>query len=202
MPLVILPSLYLYNLPFKRSWFVQESTTGRVARYPISGTGKSGFNQSFLVDRLWPTVYDPMQQDRIPCPLPSPGISSNSCPCSRWCHPTISLSFALFSSCPHPSQHQGLFSTLRMRWPKYWSFSFSISPSNEYSWFISFSIDWFDLLAVQGSLKSLIQHHSSKASILWHPAFFTIQLTSVPDYWKHHSFDWMDLCQKNVVSTF
>ena len=109
MPLVILPSLYLYNLPFKCSWFVQESTTGRVARYPISGTGKSGFNQSFLVDRLWPTVYDPMQQDRIPCPLPSPGVSSNSCPCSRWCHPTISLSFALFSSCSQSFPASGSF---------------------------------------------------------------------------------------------
>ena len=67
-------------------------------------------------------------------------------------------------------------SALRIRWPKYWSFSFSISPSNVYSGLISFRIDWFDLLAVQGTLKSLLQHHSSKASILWHSAFFTVQL--------------------------
>ena len=63
---------------------------------------------------------------------------------------------------------------LRIRWPKYWSFS--IHPSNEYSGLISFTIDWFDLLAVQGTLKSLLQHHCSKASILWHPAFFMVQL--------------------------
>ena len=68
-------------------------------------------------------------------------------------------------------------SALCIRWPKYWSFSFSISPSNEYSGLISFRIDWFDLLAVQGTLKSLLQHHSSKASILQHSAFFIVQLS-------------------------
>ena len=68
-------------------------------------------------------------------------------------------------------------STLSMRWPKYWSFSFSIGPSNEHPGLISFKMDWLDLLAVQGTLKSLLQHHSSKASILWHSAFFTVQLS-------------------------
>ena len=68
-------------------------------------------------------------------------------------------------------------STLRMRWPKYWSFSFNISPSNEQQGLISFSMDWLDLLAVQGTLKRLLQHHSSKASILWHSAFFIVQLS-------------------------
>ena len=68
-------------------------------------------------------------------------------------------------------------STLHMRWPKYWSCSFSISPSNEHPGLISFGMDWLDLLAVQGTLKSLLQHHSSKASILWHSAFFTVQLS-------------------------
>ena len=68
-------------------------------------------------------------------------------------------------------------SALRMRWPNYWSFSFSISPSNEHSGLISFRVDWFDLLAVQGTLESLLQHHSSKASILWSSAFFTVQLS-------------------------
>ena len=68
-------------------------------------------------------------------------------------------------------------SALRIRWPKYWSFSFSISPSNEYLGLISFTIDWFDLLAVQGTLKSLLQHHSSKASVLWHYSFFMVQLS-------------------------
>ena len=68
-------------------------------------------------------------------------------------------------------------STLHMRWPKYWSFSFSISPSNEHPGLISFRMDWLDLLAVQGTLKSLLQHHSLKASILWHSVFFTVQLS-------------------------
>jgi len=68
-------------------------------------------------------------------------------------------------------------STLRMRWPKYWSFSFSIIPSKEIPWLISFRMDWLDVLAVQGTLKSLLQHHSSKASILWRSAFFTVQLS-------------------------
>ena len=69
-------------------------------------------------------------------------------------------------------------SAVHIRWPKYWSFSFSISPSNEYSVQISFRIDWLDLLAVQGTLKSLLQHHSSKASILWHSAFFILQISN------------------------
>ena len=80
-------------------------------------------------------------------------------------------------------------SVLCIRWPKYWSFSFSVSPSNEYSWLISFRIEWLDFLSVQGTLKSLFQHHSSKASILWCSAFFVVQLTSIYDYWKNHSFD-------------
>ena len=80
---------------------------------------------------------------------------------------------------PNPSQHQSLFqeSTLRMRWPKYWSFSFSIIPSKEIPGLISFRMDWVDLLAVQGTLKSLLQHHSSKASILRHSTFFIVQLS-------------------------
>ena len=80
-------------------------------------------------------------------------------------------------------------SALCIRWPKYWSFSFNISPSNEHSGLISFRMDCLDLLAVQGTLKSLLQHHSSKASSLWHSAFFTVQLTSIHDYWKNHSLD-------------
>jgi len=78
---------------------------------------------------------------------------------------------------------------LCIRWPKYWNFSFSICPSNEYSGLISFRIDWFDLFALLGTLKSLFQHHSSKASILWRSSFFIVQLTSIRDYWKNHIFD-------------
>ena len=86
------------------------------------------------------------------------------------CHPLLLPSF----------QHQGLFkwvSFFHIRWPKYWSFGFSMSPSNEYSGLISFRMDWMDLLAVQGTLQSLLQHHSSKTSILWLSAFFIVQLS-------------------------
>ena len=88
------------------------------------------------------------------------------------CHPRL-LPSSIFPSIRVFSKE----SVLRIRWPKYWNFSFSISPSNEYSGLISFRIDWFDLLAVQGTLKSLLQHHSSKASILWRSAFFMVQLS-------------------------
>ena len=92
-------------------------------------------------------------------------------------------------------------SALCIRWPKYWSVSFSISPSNEYLRLISFRIDWFDLLAVQGTLKSLLQHHSSKASILWHSALCS---SSHNHTWplKNHSLDYTDLCQQSNVSAF
>ena len=90
-------------------------------------------------------------------------------------HPLLSPSPPAFNL----PQHQGLFQWVSscIRWPKYWSFSFSISPSKEYSGLISFTMDWLDLLAVQGTLKSLLQHHSSKASILWRSAFFIDQLS-------------------------
>ena len=80
-------------------------------------------------------------------------------------------------------------STLLIRWPKYWSFSFSISPSNEHPGLISFRMDWLDLLAVWGTLKSLLQHHSSKESIFRGSAFFTVQLLHIHDHWKNHSLD-------------
>ena len=93
--------------------------------------------------------------------------------------PSVIPSIRVFSS--------GL--ALCIRWRKYWNFSFSVSLSNEYSEIISFRIDWFDLLAVQGTLKSLLQHHSSKASIIYHLAFFMINFTSVHDYWENPSFN-------------
>ena len=89
---------------------------------------------------------------------------------------------------------------LHIRWPKYWSFS--ISPSNEYSGLISSRMDWLDLFAVQGTLKNLLQHHNSKASILRHSAFFMVQLSHPHDHWKNHSFDYMDLCWQSNVSAF
>ena len=119
-----------------------------------------------------------LQHARLPCPSLSPGVCSNSYPLNQWCHPTISSSVAPFSSCPQ-SFPASVFSNelaLRIRCPKYWSFSFSISPFNEYSVLISFRIDWFDLLADQGTLKSLLQHYNSKPSILRHSGFLMVWL--------------------------
>ena len=136
------------------------------------------FSHSVVSDSLRPHES---QHARPPCPLPTPRVYPNSCPSSQWCHPAISSSVVPLSSCPQYLPASESFpmseSTLRMRWPKYWSFSFSISPSNEHPGLISFRMDWLDLLAVQGTLRSLLQHHSSKASILRHSAFFTVQLS-------------------------
>ena len=121
-----------------------------------------------------------LQLSRLPCPTPTPGAYPNSCALSQWCHPTISSSVIPFSSSLQSYTASGFFSnesTLHMRWPKYCSFSFSISPSNEHTGLISFRMDWLDLLAVQWTLKSLLQHHSSKASILRCSALFIVQLS-------------------------
>jgi len=129
-----------------------------------------------MSNSLWPHG---LKHARPPCLSPTPGACSNSYPLNRWCHPTISschlllLLPSIFPSIRVFSKE----SVLCIRWPKYWSFSFSINPSNEYSRLISFRMDWLDLLAVQGTLKSFLQHHSSKASILQHSAFFMIQLS-------------------------
>ena len=104
------------------------------------------FSHSVLSDSLRPHE---LQHTRLPCPSLSPGAHSNSCPSSRWCHPTISPSVTPFSSCPHSFPASGSFPMSR---PNYWSFILSISPSNEYSGLISFRTDWFDLLVVQGTL--------------------------------------------------
>ena len=116
------------------------------------------------------------QHTRFPCPSLSPGICSNSCPLSQWCHPTISSSVVLLLPAIFPSIRV-FFSelALHIRWPKYWRFS--ISPSNEYSGLISFRVDWLDLLAIQGTLKSLLQHHNSEASILRHSDFFIFKIS-------------------------
>ena len=114
-----------------------------------------------MSNSLWPHG---LQNARLPCPSPTPRACSNSCLASRWCHPTISSSVIPFSSClqSFPASVFSNESALHIRLPKYWSFSFSISPSNEYSGLISFGIDWFDLHEVQGTLKSLLQHNLIK----------------------------------------
>ena len=118
-----------------------------------------------------------LQHTRLPCPSPTAGSCSNSCSLSWWCHlilcgplllpPSIFPSIRVFSN----------ESVLLIRWQNYWSFSFNISPSSEYLGLVLFRIDWLDLLKVQGTPKSLLQHHSSKASILRRSVFFMVQLS-------------------------
>ena len=130
-----------------------------------------------MSDSLWPHG---LQHARLLCPSPSPRVCSNSCPLSQWCHLTISSFVTLLSFFPSIFPNIREFSNesdLHTRWPKYWRFSFSISPSSECSRLISLRIDWFDLLAIQGTLKSLLQHHSSKASVLQHSGFIMVQLS-------------------------
>ena len=117
-----------------------------------------------------------LQHSRPPCSSQTLRVYPNSCPLSGWCHPTISSSVIPFSSCISIRVFSNE-SALHIKWPKYWSFSFSIRASNEHSGPISFRTDWLDLFAVQGTLKSLLQHHTSKASILQHSAFFMVQLS-------------------------
>ena len=135
------------------------------------------FSCSVVSDCLQPHG---LQHARPPCPSPTPGVYSDLRSLSQWCHPTIS------SLCRPHILLPSIFPSIRVfsnesarhiRWPEYWSFSFNISPSNEHSGLISFRIDWLNLLAVQGMLKSLLQDHSSKASTLWRSAFFIVQLS-------------------------
>ena len=134
------------------------------------------FSRSVVSDSL--RTHEP-QHARPPCPSPTPGVHPNPCPSSRWCHPTISSSVVPSPPALNLSQHQGLFKWVSssIRWPKYWSFSFNISPSNQHPGLVSFRMDWLDLLAVQGTLKNLLQYHSSRASILQHSTFFIVQLS-------------------------
>ena len=132
-----------------------------------------------------------LQHARLPCPSPTPRAYSNSSTESVMpsnhlilCRPLL-LRPSIFPSIRVFSSE----SVLGISWPKDWSVSFSISPSNECSGLISFRMDWLDLLAVQGTLKSPLQHHSSKVSILRCSAFFIVQFSHVHDYWKNHNFD-------------
>ena len=148
------------------------------------------FSRSVVSNSLRPHES---QHVRPPCPSPTPGVHSDSRPSSQWCHPAISSSVVHFSSCPQSLPASESFpndSALHMRWPKYWSFSFSISPSNEHPGLVSFRMDCLDLCAVQGTLKSLLQTpqfksiNSSTLSFLHSPT-----LTSIHDHWKNHSLD-------------
>ena len=134
------------------------------------------FSRSMVSDSLRPHA---VQHARPPCPSPTPGVHSNSRPSSQWCHPAISSSVVPLSSCPQslPASESFPMSQLFT-----WGGQSTGAPalachSNEHPGLISYRMDWLDLLAVQGTLKNLLQHHSSKASILWCSAFFTVQLS-------------------------
>ena len=149
------------------------------------------FSRSVMSNSLRPHG---LQHARLPCPSPTPRVYSNSCPLHWWCHPTISSSVIPFSSCFQSFPASRSFSVRRFFTSGGQSigssskFSFSISPSNEYSRLISFRMYWLDLLAVQGTLKSLLQHHSSK-SIDSSVLSFLYSPTSTHDNWKNHSLD-------------
>ena len=148
--------------------------------------------------------YQGLQYIRPPCPSPTPGVYSNSCPLSYLCHPIISSSVVPFSSCFNLSQHQGLpkESVLCIRCPKHWSLSFSISPYNEYTRLISLGGTGLTPLLSKGLLRvfsnTTVQKHQFFGAQL--PLYPT--LTPTHDYWKNCSFDWMDLCWQSNVSTF
>ena len=136
------------------------------------------------------TLCDAMNCSTPGLPVHHPGAYSNSYPLSRWCHPTISSSVVPFSSYLQSFPASGSFQMSQFftsGGQSIKSFSFNISPSNEYSELISFRMSWLDLLAVQGTLKSLLQHHSSKASVLRYSAFYGPTLPPVHDYWKNYS---------------
>ena len=147
------------------------------------------FSRSVVSDSLQPHES---QHARPPCPSPTPGVPKPMFIVSVMASNHLILCCPLLLLPPIPPSIRVFSneSTLRMRWPKYWSFSFSISASNEHPGLIPFRMDWLDLFAVQGTLKSLLQHHNSKASILWRSAFFIVPtLASIRDYWKNHRLD-------------
>ena len=146
------------------------------------------FSCSVMSDSLW---HHGLQYNRFTCPSPTPRAYSNSCLSNWWCHPTIILRRPLLLL-PSIFPSIRVFaneSVLCIMWPKYWISSFSISPFNEYSRLISFSIDWFALLTVQGTIKSLLQHCSSKASISQSSVSLWSSSHIHTDYWENHRFD-------------
>ena len=158
-----------------------------------------------MSNSLWPHG---LQHTRLPCPSPTPRVYSNSCPLTRWCHPTISPSVVPFSSRHQSYPASGSFPMNQLFTSGGQSTGASVSasvlPMNIQGWLlISFRIDWFGILAVQETLKSLLQYHSLKASILRCSAFFMVQLSHpYMTNLKNHSIDYMDLCWQSDVFTF
>ena len=158
-------------------WVTSNEVDEPRAYYAELNKSEVQFSSSVVSNSLWPHG---LQHTRLLCPSPTPGVYSNPCPLSQCCHPTISSSVVPFFSHLQSFPASGSFPMSQLfasGGQTIGSFSFNISPSNEHSGLISFRMDWFDLLAVQWTLKSLLQHYSSKTSVLQHSAFFTVQLS-------------------------
>ena len=195
-------NLWVKKIPWSRKWqptplpgksHEQRRLVGYSPLYCKSWTWLSNWActhafQCSSVAQSCPTLrpHEP-QHARPPCPSPAPEFPNSSVMPANpliLCRPLLVLP-SIFPSIRLFSNE----SALPIRWPKYWSFSFNISPSNAHPGLISLRMDWLDLCAVPGTLRSLLQHHSSKASILRHSALFIVQLTSIHDNWKNHSLD-------------
>ena len=166
----------LLNIGLDNDFFFYMTFKAQMTKVEINIWDSVQFSCSVVPNSLQP--HEP-QHTRPPCPSPTPRVHPNPCPLTRWSHPAI-------SSCRPLLLLPSIFpiirvfsnkSALHIRWPMYWSFSFNLRPINEQPGLISFRMDWLDLRAVQGTLKSLLQHHSSKASILRCSAFFIVQLS-------------------------
>ena len=180
------------------SWwcYLTISSSAALFSFCLQKSNKVTLSSVQSLSHVWLFATPWIAHARPPCPSPTPGVYPNSHPSSRCCHPAISSFVLPFSSCPQSFPESGSFqmimSTLRVRWPKYWSFSFNISPSNEHPALTSFRVDWLDLLAVQGTLKSLLQHHSSKpvylintfSSIVLYCDRFIILFIQIIHTWK------------------
>ena len=202
-----LPWTVVYQAPLSMDFFPGKIiewvaiSSSRGSSWPGGGWTESPIVVWLLImsSSLW---LHGLQHARLPCRSLSPRVFSNSCPLNWWFHSTISFSVTPFS-CPQFFPASGSFPMSQLFASGGQSTGASASVSNEYSRLISFRIDWLDLLAVQGTLKSLLQHHSLKASILRHSAFFAVQLSHLyVTTEKNHSFDYMDICQQSNVSAF
>ena len=154
------------GLPFLlQAIFLTQGSNLCLLHWQANSFSSVQFSRSVMSDFLQPHGS---QHARLPCPLPTPRVHSNSCPSSQWCHPVISSSVIPFSSCPQslPASVFSNESTLHTRWPKYWSFSFSVSPSNEHPGLISFRMDWLDLLEVQVTL--ILYHWAQREASIFY----------------------------------
>ena len=159
------------------------------------------FNDPVVSDSL---LYHGMLPSRPPCPSPSPGVCPSSCSLHCWCHAAISSSDTLFSFCTQSPSIRDFSNELSVciRWPKYWSFRFSISPSSEYSGLISLKIDWFGLLAPWDSQELSPAPQSESINSWAFCLLYSPALTTLHGHWEDHSLDYTDFCQQSNVSTF